>query len=330
MGLRSSQLPVASRRNCGQELIGLRPFQPPCSNDDPVMTSSVHPTVAQFQVENHVGRSTRRSLVQLHPLDLESGPIELTGGTITLGRSSECTILIADESVSRQHAVIRQYDGETQITDLGSTNGVAVNGVRVDEARLSSGDQVQLGTRIYRFLADEDIESQYHETVYSMMTRDGLTGIYNRRYLTETLEREVARCKRHRRPIAVIMIDIDHFNEVNDNYGHIVGDQVLREVATRMENVLRRDDVLARYGGEEFALLIVESDMEETVDVAERCRRAVGSSSIETSVGQIKATVSIGVAAPDQEGIGSSTELIQEAKERLAEAKTGGRDRVIC
>lgn len=294
------------------------------------MTSSVQQTLPCVDVDEQLQRVRRRSLVQLHPLDLKSGPIALEASKITLGRSSECVIQITDESVSRQHAAIHLLNDETEIVDLGSTNGIAVNGVRVSEAKLNSGDRVQLGTRIFRFLADDDIESQYHETVYSMMTRDGLTGIYNKRFLTETLDREVARCKRHHRPIAVIMIDVDHFKAINDQYGHIAGDQVLRESCQRMQNVLRRDDVLARFGGEEFAIVIVESDLAEAVDVAERCRRAVGSSSIETSVGLIKVTISLGIAAPQQNEIGASSELLHDADDRLREAKAGGRNRVVC
>ncbi len=292
------------------------------------MTTSVQQTVACFNQNDLPQPSVKRSLIQIHPLDLESGPISL-GPSMTLGRSSECTVQIRDDSVSRKHAEIVCNGDAAQIFDLGSTNGVMVNGNAVAEATLCSGDRIQLGTLVFRFLADDDIEAQYHETVYAMMTRDGLTGVYNKRYLTETLQREVARCKRHQRPIAVIIADVDHFKSINDAYGHIAGDQVLRELASRMQKVLREDDVLARFGGEEFAIVTVESDLEEAVDVAERCRCAVQASAINTTVGAVEVTISLGLSAPSTAHLGSPEALIREADERLYEAKASGRNRVV-
>ncbi len=292
------------------------------------MYSSIRQTIACLKKTDK--KAVKRSLVQIYPLDLDHGPIELGHETVTLGRSSSCQIQIADDSVSRQHAEIRFRGDRCEIIDLGSTNGVSVNGVLGQRTTLCSGDRIQLGTRVYRFLADDDIESQYHETVYSMMTRDGLTGVYNKRYLTETLVREVPRCKRHSRPIALIMIDVDNFKSVNDKFGYLVGDQLLRELAQRMQNVLREDDVLARLGGEKFAILIVESDLEQSVEIADRCREAVRSTAVDTTVGPIDATISVGVAAPVSDHLGSPDELIADAIERLCEAKSSGSGRVVC
>jgi diguanylate cyclase (GGDEF)-like protein len=247
-----------------------------------------------------------------------------------MGRSSKCDLHIADDSVSREHAEIRVTRGGAIILDLESTNGISVNGSSVQTHQLSSGDCIQLGSHVFRFLADDDLESQYHATVYAMMTRDGLTGAYNKRYLEETLDREVARCRRHCRPLAVIMADIDHFKSVNDSYGHVVGDQVLREVSRRLQEILRRDDVLARFGGEEFTIVMVEAGPEDAVEIAERCREAIQSKSIQTTVGSIPITISLGVTAPRPEDLGSSHELIVEADERMYEAKRAGRNRTVC
>ncbi len=277
-----------------------------------------------------IASSGQQSLVQIYPLDLNRGPVALKRDRFVMGRSSDCDLVISDDAVSRQHAEIRQTDQGTVLVDMESTNGVLVNGATIVTHALQSGDCLQLGSHVFRFLADDDLESQYHATVYTMMTRDGLTGAYNKRYLEETLEREVARCRRHRRPIAVIMIDIDHFKSVNDRYGHTIGDFVLRELAERLQRILRKDDVLARFGGEEFALVLVEANLENAAAIAERCRLEIADRGFKTPAGEIQLTVSLGVVAPDAAELGSGIELVHEADQLLYEAKRGGRNRTVC
>lgn len=181
---------------------------------------------------------------------------------------------------------------------------------------------------MFRFLAHDDLETRYHETVYAMMTRDGLTATFNKRYLLETLAREVARCRRHRRPIALALLDVDHFKPINDTHGHLAGDDVLRSLAERLRGVLREDDILARFGGEEFAILMVELDTSAALTAAERCRQAVEQTPIPTSAGPIPVTVSLGVAAPPVGSLGTAEELLKFADDRLYEAKRDGRNRV--
>lgn len=269
-------------------------------------------------------------IVQIHPLDLNRGPIEISSAPTTIGRNSQCHVRISNESVSRRHAEIAMAEFGAVIVDLGSTNGVVVNGEKVDEYRLSSGDCIELGNHVFRYLDGSDFESQYHATIYSMMTRDTLTRAYNRRYLEETLEREVARCKRHARPISVIMIDVDEFKTINDSRGHMIGDQVLRAVCERLQAAIRPDDVLARFGGEEFAIVLVESDLEHAAETAERCRASIAAEPIDTTAGMVSMTISLGVASPLPEDLGNSMELMTEADERMYEAKRAGRNRVVC
>ena len=146
----------------------------------------------------------------------------------------------------------------------------------------------------------------------------------------ESLEREVARCRRHGRPIAVVMMDVDHFKSVNDRLGHTVGDLVLQELVERLQRVLRQDDVLARFGGEEFALILVEANAENAAFVAERCREAIADTPFDTPSGDIQITISLGVAAPEAKDLGTATELLHEADQRLYEAKRAGRNRTVC
>lgn len=276
------------------------------------------------------GDRPTRSLVQIHPLDLRRGPIELSADRTTIGRSHRSDLCLVDVSISREHAEIRVTDKGVMILDLGSTNGLAVNGTPAQSHYLSSGDCIQLGSHVFRFLADDDLESQYHAVMYSMMTRDGLTGALTKSYLDETLQREVARCKRHVRPLALIQVELDQLQAINESYGEFIGEQTLRELSARLQNVLRADDVLARDGVAGFTVLMVETDFEDAVDVAERCRLAVQSEPVCTTIGPQRITISLGVTAPKVCDMGTSEELITESHERLCEAKSAGRNRTMC
>lgn len=270
-----------------------------------------------------------RWLIQLHPLELDRGPIEINQQTTKIGRSKECDIQIDDDSVSRLHIEIRKTSDGFLVVDCESTNGVLVNDQRVNSLLLRSGDRLQLGTRIFRFLANSDFESQYHETVYNMMTRDGLTGVHNKRYLLECLQREVARCKRFQRPMSVLLMDVDHFKKINDSFGHLVGDEVLKELARRLQCELREDEVLARFGGEEFAVVMVEVDPQQALQIGERCRLAICSTPFPLSSGPLDVSVSVGVSAPAILDLDSVDQLLSEADARLYEAKRNGRNRVV-
>ena len=119
------------------------------------------------------------------------------------------------------------------LRDLGSTNGTYVNDELVDEYVLRDGDLIKIGRTIFKFLAGGNIENAYHEEIYRLTTIDGLTQIFNKRYFVETLEREIGRAQRYRRALSLVMFDIDHFKKINDSYGHLAGDYVLKQLARR-------------------------------------------------------------------------------------------------
>jgi diguanylate cyclase (GGDEF)-like protein len=153
--------------------------------------------------------------------------------------------------------------------------------------------------------------------------RDHLTMLYNRRKFFELLETEVSKAKRYARPLTIIMLDIDYFKKVNDNYGHNIGDMVLKTTANIVGDIIRKDDIFARYGGEEFMLLSPETGLEEAIVMVERIRVAVETHSYTAGV---RITISAGVA----EWSGEETELafIKKADEMLYMAKNTGRNRV--
>ncbi|MRW93745.1 DUF484 family protein [Duganella sp. FT80W] len=163
---------------------------------------------------------------------------------------------------------------------------------------------------------------------------DSLTGVYNRRYIDRRLLEEIARARRQQYPISFMYLDIDHFKRVNDTVGHGGGDEVLREVASRIKNELRTSDALARFGGEEFVALLINANLESAAFVAERIRASVAGSLITLSPSlQLSVTVSIGVAtldlAAEGEGADIARELVARADGLLYHAKESGRNRVV-
>jgi len=267
-------------------------------------------------------------LVQIYPADVVDGMMLLEKDSLVLGRDAACDLVLADHSVSRQHASITLDREFYYAEDLDSTNGTFVNGNLIRRCRLESGDTVQVGTFIFKFLSAGSVESQYHETVYTAMTRDGLTGTMNKRYLLESMQREIARCARQNQPLSVVMIDIDHFKSVNDTYGHLVGDEVLREFGRRLLSICREDSLLARYGGEEFSLLLSSTDAVEAIEICERCRSEIADTPFATCAGPLTITASFGIGClPGGEAL-PGAELIKIADDRLYDAKRRGRNRV--
>jgi diguanylate cyclase (GGDEF)-like protein len=159
--------------------------------------------------------------------------------------------------------------------------------------------------------------------------RDGLTGVYNRRHLEERLSEEFARYKRHGRELAILPLDIDHFKRVNDQYGHLAGDGVLRIAAQRVAGLIRETDVFCRYGGEEFMLILPEAGVAPAMVVAEKLRKAVCETPFEVETEQLRVTMSIGASAARPE-LRKYQELIKEADQALYAAKEQGRNRSIA
>jgi diguanylate cyclase (GGDEF)-like protein len=246
---------------------------------------------------------------------------------IEAGRSSSCDIALDHESVSRHHARILWTGSGYRLQDLGSTNGTYVNDKRIREQELCDGDIIRVGRTILKFMNGSNIEASYHQEIYRMMTFDGLTQIYNKRYFHETLEREVSRSRRYGRELGLILFDIDHFKQKNDTYGHLAGDAILREVAAVVGTKLRREDVFARVGGEEFGVLTPEVGLKGLSEVAEKIRVVVEKAAFRYEKDVIPTTVSLGIALW-LGGEDGPQELYQRADESLYAAKQGGRNRV--
>jgi len=157
--------------------------------------------------------------------------------------------------------------------------------------------------------------------------RDHLTGIGNRRAFFDAAETEIQRWRRLPRPLSLVLIDADHFKNINDTHGHAVGDAVLRHVARLLTATSREVDVVARIGGEEFAMLLPSADLTSALRVAERMRAALEAEPAQTDAGPVRCTVSIGIATMDAATV-SVEALLKRADDALYQAKHGGRNRV--
>ena len=252
----------------------------------------------------------------------------LNAPSLVIGRSSKCDIQIDQESISRNHTKIVNTGKSILIRDLGSTNGTNVNDEPIDEYVMRDGDLIKIGRTIFKFLTGGNIENAYHEEIYRLTTVDGLTQIFNKRYFLETLEREIARSHRYRREMSLVMFDIDHFKKINDSFGHLAGDYVLKHLAQTVKTRIRREDCFARYGGEEFSIVLPEIDGLNSKPFAEKIRQLVEATEFRFENAVIPVTISMGVATMDMDSTDPQA-LIKRADERLYEAKSSGRN-CVC
>ena len=188
--------------------------------------------------------------------------------------------------------------------------------------------QQRLATTVAEHIALSLANLKLQETLRSQSIRDPLTGLFNRRYMEESLEREMSRAGRARRPVGIIMLDLDHFKAFNDTHGHEVGDALLREVGAVLQRSIRGEDIACRYGGEEFILILPEASLGDAAQRAEQLRQSIATIDVihrRQAVGPV--TVSLGVAIYPDHG-STSAAVLRAADAALYQAKALGRDRV--
>jgi len=213
-------------------------------------------------------------------------------------------------------------DLEDVVTGMESgADDYIVKPFQVDELRA----RVRAGRRVLA-LQEELVEAR--EALREQATRDGLTGLWNRTAIFDILQNELARSSRSGQPLIVLMADLDGFKPVNDHFGHMAGDAVLRQVAARMRASVRRYDAVGRYGGEEFLIVLPGCELPGGLAQAERIRHAIGAECFRAGDLEINLTCSLGAACAVPSAMAHADDLVREADAALYRAKHHGRDRV--
>jgi diguanylate cyclase (GGDEF)-like protein len=275
----------------------------------------------------------RRYLIVLRG-GLPGSMIPLGAGLQTVGRADGNTIALAEMSVSRRHALIESKpDGQVYLTDLGSSNGTFHNGRPLPPHQpvpLADGDRLAFGpTVLVKFACPDATEERCQRELFERAMRDALTGLYNRGYFLDQAPMLERQAFSRGLGLAVLLMDVDHFKQVNDTHGHDAGDLVLQEVAAVIRQSTRADDLVARYGGEEFVAALPIASPDQALARAERIRRGLSARRIALGGQAVRVTASLGLAFAPPGRSRPITSLISNADDGLYQAKRAGRDRVV-
>src|SRR5437660_1946743 len=274
--------------------------------------------------------------------ELLAVPIPLERKEVTLGRALDADVRINDARASRLHARITterdEATGETRytLTVPDSTNGTLLNGRAVTKAFLEDGDKFEVGDQLIRFEMLDEIDREFQQQIHRLLVHDELTGLLTGKSFFSELRREAARAEAETMPFCVLMMDIDHFKEVNDTYGHLVGSETLEDVGAVIKKALRAGDVGARFGGEEFAAFLLDADYAQGLVAAERVRFSIEKhefSAVRRGSGEEPRihhiTISIGVASFPEDGR-DPIQLVEMADSALYRAKRNGRNQICA
>jgi len=258
--------------------------------------------------------------------------VRIADQDIVIGRGDRANFMLNDPGLSWVHARVFRAGDQIFVEDLGSTNGTFVRGRRVVEPTVvADADRIRLGghTVVKLTFADE-LEEDAAWRLYESTIRDALTAVHNRRYLRERLGSELSFAQRHADTMALLLIDIDHFKEINDQAGHHAGDTVLRAIAAEMQRNLRPEDLLARYGGDEFVVLTRRASEQSAMVLAERLRTKIAALELPLR-NPMRVTISVGLTlvGPDR-AYRNPEALLASADEAMYEAKQRGRDCVVA
>jgi diguanylate cyclase (GGDEF)-like protein len=256
---------------------------------------------------------------------------------LSLGRAADNQVRLAEPEVSRYHARLelvtrKGLPATVLLSDLASTNGTFVNGVPIHPSggptMLRSGDVIRVGTHAFKLKHLDELERGYHQAVLAQATVDPLTHVSNRGAVLAFLEKHTDLARRYQRPLSLIICDLDHFKEVNDQFGHAAGDVVLERFASIVSGRLRACDQVGRIGGEEFLVVLPETGGQDALAAAEGLRSALAEEPIAGPSGEVlRVTCCFGVTSYSAPDLDSGT-FLARADAALYRAKAGGRNRV--
>ena len=253
-----------------------------------------------------------------------------------IGRTQLADFPIHESAASRRHAriIYENYDRPEEppvcyIEDLESKNGTELNGREINAiAPLKERDRLMIGHTIFGYFIRDLAELMHDEFLYNNATRDPLTNLDNRQQMISHLKHFMARAQRRQTQFCFLVADVDHFKNINDTYGHLVGDEALKHLARLMQDEIRETDFIARWGGEEFAIGVADSTLHEATMLADRLREKIEANPLKLNELALPLTVSIGVTSL-QEG-DTIDKLFQRADRYLYEAKVSARNKVVA
>ena len=248
---------------------------------------------------------------------------------LKIGRAPENDLCIRDQSVSQFHArVVLTPKGAVFVQDLGSTNGTFVNGEKVVRHTLWDGDKIHIGRQqVLRFCFQADAQPEANSSSKTDAARDALTGVYTRQYALTRIEKDFIRAKMRHQDLALLMFDVDGFEEIKETHGPDTGDMVLREVAKVVSSVLRREDIFARYDEHTFSVLLSYQTEAAVVALAQRIGRVVKYHSYPHEGKKIRVTLSLGISSLSRK-MKNAMDLISEVQDCLEKARRAGHDTI--
>lgn len=272
-------------------------------------------------------------VVLIGPTGYVGKQFALVQNEVIIGRSVESQIFVDDKSVSRSHARLNVVGSEVTLIDLGSSNKTVVNGNFLNPMtpqKLNNNDQIKTGNVIFKFLEKGNIEAVANQELNEKAQKDALTGAYSKGALIEKGPEAMKRSEVLSEELCVLVLDIDFFKKINDNFGHAAGDYVLKELSKVIgTKMVRSNDFFARYGGEEFVILLSGSPLKTALEVAERIRMTIETHDFQFQGNKIPVTISVGIASRKP----AETEwevLFKRADAALYKSKQTGRNKVTA
>ena len=258
-------------------------------------------------------------------------PIPIAVGNGTIGRGPLCDVSIQGRGISRTHLRLESSPEQgVVVIDAARTNGIFVNGQKVDRRALRDRDVVQLGPEtVLRFMFAPACDMNMRVRQYEHSIVDDLTGVHNRRFLNDSLDHEIAFASRHEQPLCLMLLDIDRFKSINDRFGHQAGDALLKQIAERIADALRSEDVFARLGGDEFAIVTRGLELRDVVEAADRLRVLIAGNIFHWQENGVECTISVGGSLLTGRESLDANALLKRADRNLYRAKESGRNRIV-
>ena len=250
----------------------------------------------------------------------------------SMGRDESCDMVLHDTNCSRVHAKLlyANFDRPDEaprvlLSDQQSTNGCFVNGQKADTVELRTGDKLLVGRTLIGYFVWDDATLQAEDALLRSASTDGLTGLYNRGFFNNAIQKEFSRAERYKRPVSLALADLDRFKVFNEAHGQQAGDKVLHRIAELLASKARSNDLVCRYGGEEIAIILPETTLPGAVAQAKRLCALVRELQIAHGDTALKVTASFGVSEYEP-WMTQADHLIKAADAALFKAKRDGRD----